>query len=604
MGVAPPGREDRHRAAGLGPTVSRFLTRTVRRILVVLLLAVLVPILVVEAGLSLALLNAWRVQQLQNNLVVARGVAATANAYVLDLLREELTLGVAIGPPDPLPADEADQLLSIAQGQYPAVREFNWLSPQGAVIASSDPSLIGTSLAGRDDVQAILQGQQTALTDLLPPGDSGPAFAVAQGIRTSGELQGIVAASVDPRELGPVLSIERTGEGAIAIIDRQGRLVFRRPEVSLPPEGRDLVPAMPLLSRALAGEDATGSFVSPIDGQERLAGAVPIRPYGWVALASVPVAQAMAPAVRDVISENVLFLGVGVGGVLLALFISRLLTDPIDHLTASAQAIGQGDLAQRPRVARPIELAALAGAITTMAEELQVREEQRADIVRAVSHDLRNPLAAARGRAELLLRQLQRSGHDGAEHTSAQAILTSVQRMDSLIQDMVDSVRSEAGELRLERRSLDLRPFVLELLERQSTALDTGRIRVEAPESLPPVSADPNRLERILVNLLSNALKYSAPGSEVTVILRPEGREVITSVIDRGPGIPPEELPRLFERYYRTEAVRERREGIGLGLYITRALVEAHGGRIWAQSELGQGSTFSFSMPVADHGPY
>ena len=105
---------------------------------------------------------------------------------------------------------------------------------------------------------------------------------------------------------------------------------------------------------------------------------------------------------------------------------------------------------------------------------------------------------------------------------------------------------------------------------------------------------------RILVNLLSNALKYSAPGTEVTVTLRREGGEVITSVTDRGPGIASEELPRLFARYYRTETGRERGGGIGLGLYITRMLVEAHGGHIWAESTVGVGSTFSFSLPLAD----
>jgi len=243
----------------------------------------------------------------------------------------------------------------------------------------------------------------------------------------------------------------------------------------------------------------------------------------------------------------------------------------------------------------------ITGAVVTFTDITAQRElqEQREDILRAVSHDLRNPLAGVMGHAQLLLRMLERAGLTGREAESARAIIAGCQRMNTMIQDLVDSARSEAGQLRLERTRVDLPRFVAEVIERQSTVLDTSRIRVE-PAAVPPVLADPTRLERILVNLLSNALKYSTPGTEVTVHFQQRDREVITSVSDRGRGIAPEELPKLFQRYYRPVAGRGRPEGMGLGLYITKMLVEAHGGRIWAESKLGEGSTFSFSLPVAE----
>ena len=171
--------------------------------------------------------------------------------------------------------------------------------------------------------------------------------------------------------------------------------------------------------------------------------------------------------------------------------------------------------------------------------------------------------------------------------------------MNRMIQDLVDAARQEAGLLKLERRPVDLREALLSLIERLATTFDTQRIRVVAPDDLPRVLADADRLERILTNLLSNALKYSPPGSEVTITLERRGGEVVTSIRDRGPGIAPDELPHLFERYYRGPAARAAPEGLGLGLYITRMLVEAHGGHIWAESQVGAGSTFSFSLPIA-----
>ena len=244
---------------------------------------------------------------------------------------------------------------------------------------------------------------------------------------------------------------------------------------------------------------------------------------------------------------------------------------------------------------------ALLGAVAVFHDVTALREleEQREDILRAISHDLRNPLSAVLGRAQLLGRRLESAGLD-RERLDVEAIATSARRMNAMIQDLVEAARLESGQLRLNLQAVDLRPFIFELLRRLEPAMETGRIRVQVPERLPPVYADPDRLERILSNLLSNALKYSPPSTEVTVVGQQRAGEIVTSVSDRGPGIPPEDIPRLFQRYGRTAAGRARPDGLGLGLYIVRKLVEAHGGRIWVESQVGVGSTFSFSLPVAE----
>ncbi len=232
----------------------------------------------------------------------------------------------------------------------------------------------------------------------------------------------------------------------------------------------------------------------------------------------------------------------------------------------------------------------------TAQHELQ---EQREDILRAVSHDLRNPLTAVLVQAQVLARRLEQAGLAGRERESAEAIVAAARRMNAIIQDLVDAARLEAGQLRLAPMPVTMQEYVPGLVQRLAGTMPVQRVEVAIPQDLAPVRADPDRLDRILTNLLSNALKYSPGGSPVTVTARRQGDEVVTSVTDRGPGIPPEQIPRLFQRYYRAEAARQGREGLGLGLYITRKLVEAHGGRIWVESEVGVGSTFSFSLPIA-----
>jgi PAS domain S-box-containing protein len=224
-------------------------------------------------------------------------------------------------------------------------------------------------------------------------------------------------------------------------------------------------------------------------------------------------------------------------------------------------------------------------------------QEEREDLLHSVSHDLRNPLTAIQGQAQLLLKNMAKAGGNEAAEAKAEAIMANARRMNSMIQDLVDAARLQSGQLPAEKRLVNLRSFLFELLARIGPAVDTSRIKVEAQPDLPPILVDPYRLERVFTNLLTNALKYSAEDSPVLVRLERQKDELLTAVVDQGVGIAPDDLPRLFERFYRAQGVR-RTEGLGLGLFITKMLVEAHGGRIWVESESGQGSTFYFTLPI------
>jgi signal transduction histidine kinase len=222
---------------------------------------------------------------------------------------------------------------------------------------------------------------------------------------------------------------------------------------------------------------------------------------------------------------------------------------------------------------------------------LRELEEERETLMQTVSHDLRTPLHAVVGHARIL----QRRGDDETRRRSA-AILASASRMTRLIGDLVDAARLEAGYASLRLEPLDLSAFLAGWKERMAGALAVERVTVAAPAEVPVVLADPGRLDQILVNLVSNALKYSVAESEVRVELTATESALRLSVTDRGPGIRAEEVPRLFERYYRA-ASAGREEGLGLGLFITRKLVEAHQWRIEVASEPGSGSVFTVVIP-------
>ncbi len=229
-------------------------------------------------------------------------------------------------------------------------------------------------------------------------------------------------------------------------------------------------------------------------------------------------------------------------------------------------------------------------------ERAQAEKTSR-DYLRFVSHDLRSPLTLISARAQMLERSAENP--DGVRR-NAQAIMRSVRQMNTMISDLTDSVRLESGgALAVRPRALDLVALLNEQIERWREASEGNRIEACLPDSMPPVYADPAGIERILANLISNALKYSPNEEKIIVSAAVGDVEVTVSVADRGPGILPEDAERLFERFFRSESARKHHDGLGLGLPISRALVEAHGGRIWVETKHGRGSVFSFTVPLS-----
>ncbi|HEY3377948.1 MAG TPA: PAS domain S-box protein [Armatimonadota bacterium] len=241
------------------------------------------------------------------------------------------------------------------------------------------------------------------------------------------------------------------------------------------------------------------------------------------------------------------------------------------------------------------------GVVATFTDvtELHHLQEQMKTFMHMVSHDLRAPLTIIKGHAQLL-QSLVEDGGSGADlGFSLDAISRGIRRMDTMIEDLVEAARLEGRQQACNAQRYVLTTFLPEFLTRNAAVLSPERIILDVPDALPTVLVDEARLERILVNLLTNAHKYSTPDTPIHIRVRHTGDQITLAVIDHGSGIHADDLPHLFNRFYRAKGER-RADGIGLGLYITRLLVEAHGGRIWVESALGQGSTFSFTLPLAE----
>lgn len=240
------------------------------------------------------------------------------------------------------------------------------------------------------------------------------------------------------------------------------------------------------------------------------------------------------------------------------------------------------------------ERAQLARALETARGAVTARDE----ILAIVSHDLRNALNGIVGMASLLAR---RNTDHALEEPIALIEHRSVQ-MTRLISDLLDVSAVAAGGLSVEPSDVDLLPTILQTCQTAGLEAEEKAVKLspELPAALPQVRADPQRIEQVLLNLLSNAVKFTPAGGTVQVRAAALRSELIISIRDTGPGIRPEELPLIFERFWRIS--RTRRGGTGLGLAIAKGIVDAHGGRVWVESEFGEGATFFFALPLVDGG--
>jgi signal transduction histidine kinase len=291
-------------------------------------------------------------------------------------------------------------------------------------------------------------------------------------------------------------------------------------------------------------------------------------------------------------------------------FLARRFTRPLRRLTDAARALAEGDLARRVPAERAqsggLEILELSHQFNAMADQVEETMEvirRDRDISREfladVSHELRTPLAALRTFNELLQ---EKAGNDPAARTEfLEASAQQIERLDWLAQNLLELSKLDSGLVRLDLRPDDLRATILSAVEQaQVSATRRGiALTTDLPETPLVTRHDPQRLGQVLINLIGNALKFTPRGGAVQVTLVPHRRGARIQVTDTGVGIGANELPHVFERFYRGSRANEARgSGSGLGLAIVRSIVEMHNGRVMVESRVGSGSTFTVTLPA------
>jgi signal transduction histidine kinase len=286
----------------------------------------------------------------------------------------------------------------------------------------------------------------------------------------------------------------------------------------------------------------------------------------------------------------------GLTALLLALVFANTLLKPLHTLKAAAEQMAQGDLSQRVCIKEKSEIGALAHAFNTMAESLSRSEQARRHLVNDVAHELRNPLMNIRGYLELLVEGVLEPTPD-----TLSSLYEETSLLSRLVADLQEVSLAEAGQLHLALQPVELADVVSQAVQilRPQAEQKHLTLHIHLSPTLPCLEADPERVAQILRNLLRNAITHTPAEGEISITAHRSQSWVHISVQNTGPGIAPEHLPYLFERFYRADPSRARATGgSGLGLAIVKQMVQAHGGQITVTSQQGQGACFTLTLPV------
>ena len=389
--------------------------------------------------------------------------------------------------------------------------------------------------------------------------------------------------------------LERAGRISgtrIKVFDQDGELVADS-QTNIPPAPRDgrwrgwsKRRDDPREFTLLSGEQQVGSFTISDAGPPE-----PV-PQGPV------LADPLPSDISREVNRSLFWAGIGAAalGIAIVWLLSRRTLAPLQGLGEAARRLGRGDLSQRAQTNGPREIQQLAHNFNTMAAELEEAERHRRNLTADIAHELRTPLSNIQGYLEAIRDGLVQPTPETLDTIHGQALQLSL-----LVEDLRLLAQVESGDLHLERAPVQMDELLRSSVEAVRPRADAKSLTLTltTQPGLPPAEIDGARISQVISNLLENAITHTPQDGSVTVSAQAEAGQVEVSVLDSGPGIAPEDLPRLFDRFYRGDPSRSRSTGgTGLGLTIARRLVEAHGGSIDVHSVVGEGSRFTIRLPM------
>jgi signal transduction histidine kinase len=525
----------------------------------------------------------------------------------------------------------------------------HFLDATGEVVFTEpyDTRMIGTDYSAESHIRRVIEsGQRSVSVPFVEPQTGTPAVALTIPIKDEkGQLMSMLSGLLDlssPQFRRPIEQAMELGHtGHAEIVDSQGRVVASTYPGVFQEPGEHMS-----FYRRMMAEKRVGVETVPYEhgdgygetGTTHVMAFAPLSVAGWGISLGGDARETFAPVVT---LRNSIFL---LGGLMLAAILAatligaRRLVHPVQALTEAARGIAQGNLTAPIQISAGGEIGVLGENLEEMRlrlresmdrmeawnTELEEKVKKRAqkleevmgevsqlhtmreldrvksEFISSVSHELRTPLGFIKGYVTTLLRSdVHHPGETRREFL--QIIEEESEKLQELVENLLDASTIQAGSFAIDKKPVGIPELAKQAVERAQTTTDRHSFSLRFDTLPPTVPGDPRRLEQVLHNLLDNAVKYSPPGGRITISGEMRDDHIQVSIADEGQGIPQVELLKIFDPFYRAPGSDSRQEkGVGLGLTICKAIIEAHGGSIWAESTSGNGSILSFTLPLQD----
>lgn len=507
--------------------------------------------------------------------------------------------------------DIKEYFKSISLGDKSFNISYYWVTPDGTITTSSEQSNLSIDIRDRYFFKEIISGKEKVIGNLENSAINGELIIpIARGIRVNGELKGIVLNTIKVNDIKYIIPTNRATEGSIfGLADKTARIMSFSRKSTLTSK-IDVANEDSPVRKALRGEIVkTYSRYSQFDGIEKMGIDYPIKEIGWVSFVVTPVEKVLADSKQASKESFILFSLIYLGTFIIAIVMSREFIESIDKLKLAAYKVKTGDLNVKTEISEDDDLGDVGKAFDKMVEALRdkaIEDEEynnlKSEFLTTISHEFKTPLNIILASIQLLENN---EVMDQEEFYKLFNKYIKMQKQNSyrllrLINNFIDINKIEDNHIKIKKYNNDIVKVVEDVTMSvvDYTKLKDIRIIFDTDIEEKIIAFDADMIERIMLNLLSNSIKFTEKGGEIQVNIYDEEGKVIISVKDNGIGIPEDKLGIIFDRFGQVEnPLRRRSEGSGIGLSLVKSLVELHGGSISVKSELGKGTEFIIELP-------
>jgi len=585
------------------------LRMTIKRKLIILVLVALIPLFILELKGISDQYNKNIYEELQLSTNNAETIKLSFMKSLEENWSQQYAIGVAIISNPQWGTRDIEGYINKVFSEKQDFKRYSWISPDGVVLASSNEDLSSVNVQSMDYYKRIINGEKKVVSDFSEDilNDGNLIIHIARGIYVNDELKGIMLGILDVNKLIDIIDITYSSETAsFGLIDNSGMMVHRHNYSEIPFSERKIDKNSPMLraynEKIVTFRDKHSQFESTI----RLGSSYLIEEIGWISYFTVSTEEVLRDLLARARRDIIVLLLTSAISIMFASLLANRYTTSIGNFKEAVEEITKGNFSIKTEFKGKDEIAATSEAFNRMTEEISnqftLRDEVttvKTQFFSTVSHELKTPINIILGAVQLMEKM------DNINKDSIRKYLK-MQKQNSLrllrlINNLIDINKIETNQFEIKPINYDVVRLVEDITTSvvEYTSLKNIEIVFDTEVEEKIMAVDPDKIERIILNLISNSIKFTEPGGKIEVTLYDKEDMVLVSIKDTGIGIPVDMQQKIFKYFTQVDDLQHKNaEGSGIGLCLVKSLVEMHGGSIKVQSSLGEGSEFIIELPV------